>query len=188
MILIQQTWTAWINISQATLKKMTHWISNDIVMTPCVRPKTGTTWHHSIVHMPAYTEVSVPQPQHTTMVQQTKTTTRSSCQTVLISESPRFAPPSTTGTANKISCKKEHSNRSHMPSFDCWCNSTSRILQTFQDGEGLVRSVKIKTKTRVLERPIMEVCWLVDVCSPDKPTNPAVQCTLCPFPCSVDHF
>lgn len=42
-----------------------------------------------------------------------------------------------------------------------------RVLQTFQDGKGLVRSVQIKTKTSVLERPITKVCLLVDDCSSD---------------------
>lgn len=68
----------------------------DIVMTPSVKPKAGTTWHHSTVHMPAHTEVSMPQPQHTTVVQQTTTTTRPSRQTVLISEAPKIPPPPTT--------------------------------------------------------------------------------------------
>lgn len=42
-----------------------------------------------------------------------------------------------------------------------------RVLQTFQDGNGLVRSVKIKTQTSILERPITKVCLLVEDCSPD---------------------
>lgn len=37
-----------------------------------------------------------------------------------------------------------------------------RVMETMPDAKGLVRSVKIKTKTGVLERPITKVCLLLE--------------------------
>lgn len=37
-----------------------------------------------------------------------------------------------------------------------------RVMETMPDAKGLVRSVKIKTKTSVLERPIIKVCLLLE--------------------------
>lgn len=37
-----------------------------------------------------------------------------------------------------------------------------RVLETFPDEKGLVRTVKIKTKSSVLERPIRKLCLLLD--------------------------
>ena len=39
-----------------------------------------------------------------------------------------------------------------------WC--LGRVLETFRDKKGLVRSVKIKTKSNILERPIAKLCLL----------------------------
>ncbi|KAL2092716.1 hypothetical protein ACEWY4_012514 [Coilia grayii] len=38
----------------------------------------------------------------------------------------------------------------------------ARVLETKPDGRGLVRSVKLKTKTSVLERPITKLCCILE--------------------------
>ncbi len=37
-----------------------------------------------------------------------------------------------------------------------------RVLETFPDDKGLVRTVKIKTKSSVLERPVGKICLLLE--------------------------
>lgn len=37
-----------------------------------------------------------------------------------------------------------------------------RVLETRPDGRGLVRSVKLQTKTSVLERPITKLCRILE--------------------------
>lgn len=37
-----------------------------------------------------------------------------------------------------------------------------RILEVYPDGKGLVRSMKIKTQTSVIERPITKVCLMLE--------------------------
>lgn len=37
-----------------------------------------------------------------------------------------------------------------------------RILQTFPDWKGLVRSVQLQTKTNILERPVTKICLLCE--------------------------
>jgi hypothetical protein len=37
-----------------------------------------------------------------------------------------------------------------------------RVLETKPDSKGLVRSVKLKTKTGILERPITKLCQLLE--------------------------
>ena len=37
-----------------------------------------------------------------------------------------------------------------------------KIIEAFPDKKGLVRRVRIKTKTNVLDRPITKICLLVE--------------------------
>ena len=37
-----------------------------------------------------------------------------------------------------------------------------RVLETKPDGKGLVRSVKLKTQTSVLDRPITKLCRILE--------------------------
>lgn len=38
-----------------------------------------------------------------------------------------------------------------------------RVLETFSDDKGLVRTVKVKTKSSILERPVRKLCLLLEV-------------------------
>lgn len=37
-----------------------------------------------------------------------------------------------------------------------------RVLETFSDTNGLVRSVRLQTKTNILERPVTKLCLLLE--------------------------
>lgn len=43
-----------------------------------------------------------------------------------------------------------------------------RVLETFPDKGGLVRSVRIKTKTNILERPVTKLCLVQEAEIPKK--------------------
>ena len=45
--------------------------------------------------------------------------------------------------------------------WNCW--PVGRILEVFPDRKGLVRRVKVKTKSTVLERPIEKLSLLLEV-------------------------
>lgn len=51
-----------------------------------------------------------------------------------------------------------------------WC--VGRVLETFPDREGLVRTVKIKTATTELVRPITKICILL---APENVIDPSVD-------------